>query len=560
MRILTGGMGHRLNGLLPGAAVAAMCAFAFSHGVRTTHDLDWPYDQDLYRDIAQAQVFRDGNYGADPFYRGHSLWYGPLLPFVVATISRLLDLPVATVYTRLGAYVNLAAPLAFYLLACRLLGRWAAVAAVFGLLFLRAPDAPSWTEATYSPWLFSSNFAQALFYVALLAYRRAWISRRPLVYAAAGAVLGLTFLAHAAPVLVMAVVLAVVVLWSRAGSARARWRPLVRRHGLLVGCGLLVSLPLLWSILGRYHLQVRNPAPGLWSWPPLQPENALGFLASQLSPLSAVTVVGALHLFRRVGRRLDPRLLLAWAAGCLLLFAYATLASAARPEGIALPTLVPAFHFFFYGTAAASLMFGHGLHVLGLWAARPFMRLVDPRHRLARLLEPAVVAVCLLVLAGYALPSYPQRFDFTTARQRAQELGLRQSWQQARHWIRSHTRAGDVFLCVDEPALFVVGPAGRKVVALEDVFSNPYVEWEGRAEAREGMFADLRAGQFSRFLSTASAQGVTYVLVTRVERPWLRGVPPTVLEEEWAAGGLEIHRILPRAAGPTPGVRPGSCY
>jgi hypothetical protein len=54
-----------------------LCASVLVHGVQTTADLEWPYDPDHFRDIAQAQTIRDGGWRQDPFYRGESVGITP---------------------------------------------------------------------------------------------------------------------------------------------------------------------------------------------------------------------------------------------------------------------------------------------------------------------------------------------------------------------------------------------------------------------------------------------------------------------------------------------------
>jgi hypothetical protein len=85
-------------------AAAVMCAGVLIQAVRTTADLAWPPDTDHYRDLAQSQTMRDGALLQDPFYRGESTWYNPLLPGLVAAVSYLTGQPVHVSAARAGAY------------------------------------------------------------------------------------------------------------------------------------------------------------------------------------------------------------------------------------------------------------------------------------------------------------------------------------------------------------------------------------------------------------------------------------------------------------------------
>src|SRR5207244_424867 len=107
---------------------------------------------------------RDGDLTGDPMYRGETAWYNPLVASVVATGSWVSGAPVHRVYVRLGAFLNLLAPLGLFVLVSTLSDGWTALASVVGFLFVVNHNAPSWACATYSPWLITANFAQSLFY------------------------------------------------------------------------------------------------------------------------------------------------------------------------------------------------------------------------------------------------------------------------------------------------------------------------------------------------------------------------------------------------------------
>ena len=86
-------------------------------GVSRTAGLAWPHDADLYRNMAQAQTMVDGDWFADPFYRGEKAWYNPLTPAVIAVLHRITGIAIPRLYAQAGAVFNLAVPAAFYVLA-----------------------------------------------------------------------------------------------------------------------------------------------------------------------------------------------------------------------------------------------------------------------------------------------------------------------------------------------------------------------------------------------------------------------------------------------------------
>src|SRR5262249_39325796 len=108
------------------------------------------------------------------------------------------------------------------------------------------------------------------------------------------------------------------------------------------------------------------------------------------------------------------------------------------------------------------------------------------------------VALSVLACVGAAWPVHAARFDATELRREA--LGFAGPIpKEALAWIRARTGSDDVFLSTDEVSLYLVSPAGRKVVCTNRYFSNPYVDWAGRESDRERMFGRLRAGDVSEF-------------------------------------------------------------
>lgn len=65
-----------------GAVVAIVTALLVSR--QSVRGLEWPYDGDHFRDLAQAQVTLDGHPLSDPHYAGEFIWYNPLVSWVVA--------------------------------------------------------------------------------------------------------------------------------------------------------------------------------------------------------------------------------------------------------------------------------------------------------------------------------------------------------------------------------------------------------------------------------------------------------------------------------------------
>ena len=216
---------------------------ALAVALTKTSGLTAPHDWDHFRDIALAQTVRDGAPLSDQYYRDEWVWYNPLLPWTLALGSAMTGAAVEVFHVRAGPWLNLLGPLAFYLLGIRWIGRSAAFIALAVYLFFSIGDGPGWAYATYSPWLYSNDFAEGIFFTAALALQAA--SDKPTLTRAgcAGALIGLTFLAHTAPALILVIV---------ACAAFARRWPMLLTTG---AAAFVVASPFLYSIGLQYHFR-----------------------------------------------------------------------------------------------------------------------------------------------------------------------------------------------------------------------------------------------------------------------------------------------------------------
>jgi hypothetical protein len=82
--------------------------------------------------------------------------------------------------------------------------------------------------------------------------------------------------------------------------------------------------------------------------------------------------------------------------------------------------------------------------------------------------------------------------------------------------------------------MYIVPPAGRKVVATNRFFSNPYVDWVARDADRTRMFDQLKRRDIDGFRALADTYRVRFVLLTRDRSAiWLRpaGLRPSDLPD-----------------------------
>ena len=455
----------------------ALILAALAVALTKTSGLTEPHDHwDHFRDIAQAQTVRDGAPLSDQYYRDEWVWYNPLLPWTLALGSAITGTSVEVFHVRSGPWLNLLGPLAFYLLGVRWIGRTAAFIALAVYLFFAIGDGPGWAYATYSPWLYSNDFAEGIFFTAALALQAA-ADRPTLTRAgAAGALIGLTFLAHTAPALILAIM---------ACAAFARhWRTLLTTGA----AAFVVASPFLYSIGLQYHFHVVNTTPLSWMWE--------GVLTSQTVPqfLKDNAVLIALAAFGAVIT--TSRLLLVWVAASAALLLYAVWSTT---------SVLPAFHFWKWATAAMAFLAGTTL--AWLCSARP----VRPWAAVRESHPPPranLIAISLTVAAVvWHWPVYVNRGDFSPGRTQRNR-----SHVEAAEFLRETTSPNDVVLGNFDAVRTIIGPAGRKTVTPSPSLANPYVLYSPRARARRGMLEAIEAGDVRTYNEHARQYNVTAVV------------------------------------------------
>jgi hypothetical protein len=503
-------------------AAAALCLVAASIAWRPVHRLEWPCENDLFRDMGAAQSILDGALGADPIYLGERWWYNPLVPAIVALTSRATFTELPEAYATLGVYLNLVAPAGFYAVAVTLLGRREALAGLVGFLFLGPLDQPSWLGATYSPWLWTQNFAQGVFYFALVVWLKALARPTLRLGVAAGFGLGLSALAHSAPGLILACVVGVTAL---AELVTRRKHPAVARRILgLLGVTTLVSAivaaPFWWSVVVHYQIQIRNPAPLEWLANELKFEVWREELLRLPSFRGSVALVGFAGLFvpRTVASH-ARNAILAWGAVAVVGIAHGWTVELWRVR-----PFLPSWHFLFYLRALESLLFGLGVLVLlrtAVWAASKARRFAPSTAKTAERAVPVVVVLGLCALCLTRFGAYKSRFDLVF--NRGESIRFAKLPTIALYdWILEKTEPNDVFLADGDAGFRAVMPAGRKLVEIPHIFSNPYVNLEQRMTDAASMRRSLDAGRWDEFVRVARRYDARYATVAASERTAFR--------------------------------------
>jgi hypothetical protein len=521
-----------------------MIAVAAREAHRVTAGLHLPPDPDLYRSAAISQTLLNGAWLGDPFFAGEWNWYNPLVPAIVAVLHTLTGVPVLELYARGGVLLNMLAPVALWVVVRVLLGSGAGVAAVFAFLFLPPRFMPGWSTAGYWPWLFSSVFTQAVFYAGLLAVDSAGRSTAIRHWLVAGLALGVVFLGHTAPALIFGGVLVLAALrtWRRGASAG---RSLALLASAL-GVAMVVSLPLVVSVVARYRLAVLNNVLSLYEFPETEPANILGFLGNHANAGGTLALIGlALIAFDRE-RRQRAWVIGYWGLvnGVILLLHYGK--DALASVGVHIPQIVTAFHFFLFAEAIVVILAGYAI-----WRLIELVVKVLP-DRSSRL-TPVVARVMLVAIVaasvGPALPKRRAREDFDESRQRALQYQSRKDDEVVRRWIRESAQPGAVFLASYRMSLYVVAPSGGKVVALDPVFANPYVNLAARERDQYRMEERIHENDRNGFCAVAPRYQVQYVVGDTQQREL--SVPAgTFLEEILSTGAVRVFRA------PDCGVRP----
>jgi hypothetical protein len=489
-----------------------LAAVAFGRNQAVVSGLDWPGLDTQYRELAAAQTMLDEGYGPDSAYREERVWYNPMAAWLITGLTRLTGAAPRTIVARSGPWINLLAPAALFLVIALVFDLTSALAATAAFVFIVGAAFPFYYAATYSPWFGPENFGQALFYVgllvALIAFERPFAIGRALLL---GAALGLTFLTHTAPALVLGCCMVALALGR--GRRSGRWRDAATTLVVALAVAFAVSLPFGIQILFHYRLEVVNAFPGL-SPSDFLDLNELPHVIRAAATLPALAGVAALiWRLRRGPSERGARLVLVWGGVLSLFLAAHVVAMVAERAGVNVPAIVPAFHFFYYLMPLVAVGFGLAVRDLSALAIGWLDRQRGRTPAAAddwRCAGCAALATALLV--GAYFPQYLRRPDFQEMRERAARMN-REMPAAAYDWIRAQTDPHAVFLCSDDLSLYVVSPAGRKVVSTNRYFSSPYVSWEQRDRDRAEMFDRLTAGDLAGFRALARRYQVAYLML-----------------------------------------------
>lgn len=478
-----------------------MLVMALIPAVRATIGIERGWLIDFHRDESFVRALFEGHYGEDPTYLGGTMWYPPLITWLESIVVLVTGLPIPTAIVKMGPYVNLLAPISFFLMAWYFMGpaRAALTTAVF--LFFTVGQEPAYAAASYSSRILPITFSQALFYPELILIDRAFRSGCMKRSVLAGLGAGFIFLAHPAPALIAVAMFAGFTFLGmirayRQGGIGPALKPLYNSLGA-AGAFLAATLPFTWYLLGQTSLQTLNRAGFLFTYYALSLHNLPLFLHYNVSLFTLLGGIGLWILWRFSSRTgLDDRarsILLAWTGTSLFLFLYTYFVSMADLHwGIHLPGIVPTFHFFFYLKGAMVVLIGLVLWQFFAWSWSMVDRttpMAMVRHRAKSVLVSfAITALaCTLVY-----PSYATRRDLWVMYNRDMAFRDDRAGFQVAEALNRLLAWEDVVLCEVEAGAWPMLPTARHVLVTEATFGNPYMDQVERTRDNGRLLEGMR--------------------------------------------------------------------
>ena len=504
----------------------------------TTGGLDAPAILDTFRDAGFTQGFLDGNWFGDPSIPGAARYYPPLIHAVFALAAAVSGGDPLRLLMAAAPWVNVVMPLAFFWMGRSLIGTGAALIGTALLILVNGWALSPWVTAAYHPWPSIPLLALAPFFVTLrLIHTRtqtAGVADALMI----GSAIGLTFLAHTVPAVILAVVLPVATVAARGLQVRtAAW------IALTGSVALAWSLPLLLPLYVSYRLHIENGGPGalvdplLAAWPP-----GRAMLASILPGVLALPVVVSMRAELAVSRT-AAAILAVWITVPTLFLVRHYACDATSQAAVCTTFVIAVHHWFLYLQAGLTSVAG-----LGAWWVFERWR-QGPAWSARRAAVGWTVAASLTVAMLWLHPMDAMM------RRRALAIAAHFDWE-VYDWVRDHAAAKDLFVTeiAEEslnPASLAVMAAGRASVALAQTYSNPYVAWEPRNRRVARYLAAARTGgedgaaTLCTLLEEAGSGARAYVIL-----PVGQAVAAPSLRPEWTGALHVVYRALPeRCAG-----------
>lgn len=503
-----------------------MLVLALVPGIKAVAGLTWGASVDFHRDGAFVRALLEGHYGEDPTYLGAALWYTPMMTWVEAAVTSITGLPVAEAIIRMGAWLNLLAPIAFFIMAWHFLGPARAVACTAVFLFFSIGQEPGWAVPTYSPRMISVTFCQWFFYLELVLIDRALRTTRigPSVVAGAGA--GITFLAHAGPAMISVLLIAWFTLAATVSALRRNDKPAawarIKASTAAAIAFAIGTLPLTWYIVGYYGMHVVNTSGFLYTYYAVTLRHAALFLHHNLSLVNVFAMAGLVAVLFLSCRLAIPRrvraLLLGWLGISLLLFAYSYGSTVLTANyGKHPPLLLPTYHFYFYAKGALAVFAGIAAWELLAWAWTRFHRR-SARRMVASQSRPVAVLFALIAVAcTLNYPAYATRRDVFIVRNRNLAFAENTNEIEAADRIHALLPWTAVVLCDVDLSIWPMLPTARHVVATASTMGNPYLDQSQRQADNALLLLGMQAPRPDT-KALLDEYGVTHLLIRTTDQ------------------------------------------
>lgn len=506
------------------AAIVILLAIAFFQCFRTTHDLHWAYDTDFSRDMAFIQNSLDGHFGKDPNYTGEYLWYNPLLFSIETAIVRISGLPINIVVTQGGAYLNILGPVAFIIMLCFLFDYKIALASLLSFLFLASHNLVGAGAATFSPWLYPGCFSQFLFYLAIILCHVAFTRQRYVWFFLLGISVGIAFLGHAAPAILIILILVSIQGQNMIGAVSKKDYDSLKKYvlqGFAVFASFIVTAsPFLFFIMGKYHMHIINTHLFEYHSDLLVWWNITGLLKANISIPFIIAIIGLIWFYKNFHQPLLRKIFLNWLFVSVIMLMYTILLPGIHNRfHLNLPDTVPGYHYFFYLKALQSVFFGFGFVFLFRLVSRLLIHFVNNKAKGSAVGFPinAILILALLFWAIAYFPIYKNRKDFSELRRLSLAKERDQLKIEVYDYITRHIPSEKVILCEEQYSIFPVMATGRKLVCASILFSNPYTDFLKRYKDMNSMLAFLKTSRPDTAKKLLDDYHVGFVLLANKE-------------------------------------------
>jgi hypothetical protein len=496
---------------------------------------------DTYRDAGFVQGFLDGNLDGDPSIEGAKRYYPPVLHALAAVVALITHTQPLQLLVRAAPWVNLLIPATFFLMVRRLIDTPAAAIATVVLVCFDGSLLPPWMAASYSPWHSVPALTQALFFcgVWLISARaqRGRFSDTLLI----GSVIGIVFLAHTVPALILAAITA---------AAAVSTQGMRMRTGAWVGTAALIAvlwtLPFMLPLVTTYHLKILNAA-GAFTDDLFDPTRIpKRIIAASLPGLGALALVGwnywRAKQFGRSVAASTVAIVGVWIGLPVLFIARHFACGVGGTSAVCTAFVVPVHHWMFYLQSALACVFGYAV-VSGLGSRSDATAAATP--------TTASFATIVAVSGAWALACVALSFRpiDQQMRERAVDMSTRVDLDLYQ-WLLTSTQPGDLFVtdissnAVHDTAAMAVLAAGRKSVALPFTYSNPYIDWQARKQREETYLAAALSGKDQRtlcpLLSEAGPGNRVYIALASGTN-----APPGQLQPVFRSNRNSVYSVMP---------------